>query len=129
MQTCAACRKEYDLQVSSLKVTRSWLNADRVDWNESEWKDLIHRAVGKKAGTAPSRSIRIGRRIWAYAAALVLIVGMSLLVSLPWDRVPETKTLEARNDQEIVSMTFIAQDTGVRINWFFNKNFKLEDNK
>lgn len=36
---------------------------------------------------------------------------------------------EKEAQQDVLSMTFVSQETGLRIVWFFNKNFEWEDKK
>jgi hypothetical protein len=31
--------------------------------------------------------------------------------------------------QEVISMTIVSKETGLKIVWFFNKNFNLEENE
>lgn len=147
---CPRCRLDYEALKRAVKRTKEWLRADMVDWSEAEWKAVIRKALDaeKKRAARQSAVPFLApwpfRKGWAYAvmagATLILswfIWGPALNIREKGFRAqgpsrPETTMiLSAQQDvsQDIVSMTIISKETGLKINWFFNKNFEWEEKK
>ena len=82
------------------------------------------------------------KKVWAYSLIGVLAVALTLLfiirpsiiqkkMGLGSEKFTEEQTQLFRSSpeefkQEVVSMTIVSQETGLKIVWFLNKNFELE---
>lgn len=147
---CPWCREDYERLKLALEQTKEWLSADAADWKEPEWQDIIRKAreVGKKStvrqSVVPILAPWPFRKVWAYSLMAAAGLILSWLIWGPSIRMRETsvraeaplqqqKSIQMAAQQEIpqdiVSMTLISKETGLKINWFFNKNFKWEEKK
>jgi hypothetical protein len=71
---------------------------------------------------------------WAYAFMAGAMLLLTLLVVRPplvkqVGLAPEYIDTVEMEEQEVVSMTMVSKETGLKIVWFFNKNFNLEENE
>jgi hypothetical protein len=75
------------------------------------------------------------RPVWAYALLALLAAGLSYLVLVP---LPEgdarraalyipSQDRAASHDQDIVSITFVSRESGLKVQWFFNRHFNLKE--
>ena len=83
------------------------------------------------------------KKAWAYALMAVLAVALTLLFVIRPSIIQKQRGLESEKvtqaqlfrsfrdkpDQDVISMTMVSKETGLKIVWFFNKNFELEDKK
>lgn len=128
LEKCPECRREYDAYVLSLEKTKEWLKTDRMDWEDWEWQAVLQ---GVKKEKAPKVSPLVPwpfKKNWAYALMAVCVVVLTLLVVRP-SFIEEGTGAEERMlaQQEVISMTMVSQETGLKIVWFFNKNFELKE--
>ncbi len=140
LERCRKCRIEYDAYLLSLEKTKEWLEEVRQDWNEREWQEALRRATGKKEPKALSLAPWPFKKAWAYAMMAVFAFLLSLFLIRPsfikQKMEPETgaiaglkqepEKMRKESQQDIISMTLVSHETGLRIVWFFNKNFELE---
>jgi hypothetical protein len=63
----------------------------------------------------------------------VMLLLSTLVVWPPFgkqiDLAPKYLEVAGMKKQEVVSMTMVSKETGLKIVWFFNKNFNLEENE
>lgn len=141
LQRCPKCRSEYEAYLFSLEKTKELLEADRKNWEEGEWQEVLRKAVEEKAPEVSPLVPWPFKKAWAYAFMAVIAVLLALFVIKPSfiheDFIPGSgmvaenqpqlfEGLEARPKQDIISMTLVSKETGLKIVWFFNKNFELE---
>ena len=138
LEKCPRCRKEYDMHMASHQAVKASLNRDRIEWVEADWQRAIHSAT--HINEIKDRPKIFIKKVWAYSLMAGAVVILGLLISRPYfthfigkpsEKKPqitaakETQTTE----QEIVSMTLVSKKTGLKVKWFLNKNFDLEDKK
>ncbi len=142
LEKCPECRQEYDSYILSLEKTKEWLAKDRKDWEESDWQRALQRALKDKKLEVSSLVSWPFKKAWAYSLLGVLTVALTLLfiirpsiiqkkMGLGSEKFTEEQAQLFRSspeesEQEVVSMTFVSQETGLKIVWFLNKNFELE---
>ena len=142
LEKCPECRQEYDSYILSLEKTKEWLAKDRKDWEESDWQRTLQRALKDKKPEVSSLVPWPFKKIWAYSLTGVLAVALTLLfiirpsiiqkkMGLGSEKFTEEQAQLFRSSpeefkQEVVSMTIVSQETGLKIVWFLNKNFELE---
>lgn len=130
LQGCRSCQQEYTHYQTILQQSREWLMQERRDWEEAEWKKTvwtaIEKAEEKKSWLVPWPF----EKRWAFVLMFASAILLSLLVLHPSfvkDNSGRTPTFSALESQsEIVSMKFVSKETGLKINWFFYKDLKLE---
>jgi len=126
----------------SLEKTKEWLAKDRKDWEESDWQQALQRAIkDKKPEVTPLVPWPL-KKAWAYSFIGMLVVAIALFfiirpsimqkkMGLGSERFTQEQAQLFRSspeesEQDVVSMTLVSKETGLKIVWFLNKNFELE---
>ncbi len=142
LEKCPKCRQEYNSYVLSLEKTKEWLAKERIDWNERDWQQALQRAIkDKKPEVAPLVSWPF-KKVWAYSLIGMLVVALTLIFIIrpliiqkkmglgsekfTQEQAQLFRSSPEESEQEVVSMTLVSQETGLKIVWFLNKNFELE---
>ncbi len=140
LSKCPLCRREYEKYVLLVQKTREWLTEDRLDWEEKKWQQTLREiAVGgsKKPSLVPWPFLKR----WAFALMAGAVLLIIVLVVRPpivekiglkpkhvdGMKIEALRAAEEVEQQEVVSMTMVSKETGLKIVWFFNKNFDLEE--
>lgn len=131
IQSCQACRQELEGYTHALGEIRGWLNQAAVDWEETEWRQRINKTLW--AGKTSKKELAPWpfRPVWAGLAMLLVTIGLSwvLLKPVPSGRevLPQNLTAkeESSSQQEIIAITLVSKESGLKVNWFLNKNFDL----
>jgi len=132
---CPGCRVELEAFRKDLASIRAEARDEGVaDWSAGEWRVMMGRvaaearaAGGQKARTAPATGLR-----WAAAAATagalfglvimgVLIKGTSLRRTVPPG--PTNAAGPSRPEQDRVTVTMVAPESGLQVVWILDKNF------
>jgi anti-sigma factor RsiW len=137
IKRCSQCRAEYEAFRASYESVKAWMAVDALEWEDTDWKRTLRLALGSQKGSPPSLALWPFRRVWAYTLMAALAVGLSWLLIRPaavgnsGGRDPLTVSSAGPNapEQDVVSMTMISQETGLKIVWFFDKKFNLEENQ
>ena len=144
MEKCPECRYEYDSYILSLGKTKEWLVKEREDWKDREWQQIVKKAIVDKGPEVLPFAPWPFRKSWAYVMMAVFTVVFTFFVIRPGfykeGVIPGTRmvaesqaklfeSFKDKPEQDIISMTMVSKDTGLKIVWFFNKNFDLEDEK
>jgi len=181
LERCADCGRALEELRAALDGIRAIAGRETLDWPEAEWKGLMARVKSEKPGPRPVSPIgAIPRKAWAYAFAIVLVLGIAALIlrsilsppaapllseivtatpaqpsrSLKTDEAPSFRyprdipfkvqrertatpdraTLAAgpaseKTTQNLMSMTLVSQETGLKVHWTLNKNFEWKEEK
>jgi len=130
LKNCQSCQQEFTHYQTILQQTREWLEVERKDWEEAEWKTTVlaafEKTEEKKSWLAPWPF----DKKWAFGLMTASAILLSFLVLHPSfvkDNKGRVPTLSAVNSQpEILSIKIVSKETGLKINWFFHKDLKLE---
>lgn len=134
MEGCSCCQEEYEKYAVIVSTTREWLSEERIGWEEEEWQQAIRSVLERSTPRKISLIPWSFPKKWAYA----LMAGVMLLVTTLVVRPPFVKQFGLSpkyidtgkmEEQEVVSMTMVSKETGLKVVWFFNKNFNLEENE
>jgi hypothetical protein len=140
LQLCPECRGEYDSLIVSLEKTKEWLAKERIGWKEIEWQEVVQKATEEREFRVSSLAPWPFKKAWAYAIMAVFVFLLTLFVVRPsfikQKAEPESKMIaglrqepervKEESQQDVISMTLVSHETGLKIVWFFNKNFNLE---
>jgi len=134
LKSCSRCQDEYNSYIQSLGKTKEWLAKERREWEEKEWQQAVRNAIREKPLKVSPLVPWPFRKVWAYAVMAVLVIGLTFFLVRPSfikEGVgPGTDALaKEKPEQDIISMTMVSKETGLKIVWFFNKNFELEEKK
>ncbi|MGB2906493.1 MAG: zf-HC2 domain-containing protein [Candidatus Aminicenantaceae bacterium] len=132
LQACEACRQEFALYKQSLQQTRDWFDQAEPSWTEGAWRRAVGHAVTSRPRPALAGRSLLYRPAWAYAAMALMAAALTFLVVRP---LPESDTLggplaaaaSASPSQDIVTLTLVSQESGLKVQWFLNRNFKLKE--
>ena len=129
IQMCERCHHEFQMYRLSLEKTKEWLQVETGDWDEAEWNRLIQRARTKNR----ERSFLT---LWPFKKgwALTFMAATALLLSILVVHPSLLKNIGERtsasileiSSPEVLSLKIVSKETGLKINWFFHKDLKLE---
>ena len=129
LHECKGCQHEYRMHLLSLKKTTGWLTRESVDWNESDWSKIIRGALRR----TERKKVMVPwpfRKGWAFVLMATTAVLLSLFIfhpSLIKERMGKTTAaLQEESFQDVFSIKIVSKETGLKINWFFHKDLKLE---
>ncbi len=143
LERCPKCRQEYDSCVLSLGKVKEWLKEEKRDLENREWEEIIKKAVEKGTPRVSPLIPWPFKKAWAYALMAFLAVAITLFVvnsSFIQEKgrgVEGLKQAQAQlpanslqeSQQDVISVTLVSQETGLRIFWFLDKNFELKEEK
>ena len=134
LEGCSQCQMEYEKYTELVADTRKWLTENKIQWEEQKWREIVQTVVDQGSRKRTSLVPWPFPRAWAYAfmAGVMLLVTI-LVVRPPFVEqvclTPKYEEVSGMEKQEVVSMTMVSKETGLKIVWFFNKNFDLEENE
>ena len=130
LERCPACRRERDAWLRSRRALLAGMEASRMKWEEHEWERAVRAAAAPPAGRRRSRRFRPLRPAPALALAALAALILSVFLFGPGGGPPEPGQGEETGvRQDIVAVTLVSRDTGLKVHWFFNREFELEENQ
>jgi hypothetical protein len=134
IEKCSRCREEYEKYAFLVGQTREWFSKREIGWEEQEWKQTVRSVLDQVSQKKTALSPWPFPKAWAYALmAGVILLLTTLVVRPPFVEqigvTPKYVEAEKMKEQEVVSMTMVSKETGLKIVWVFNKNFNLEENE
>jgi anti-sigma factor RsiW len=139
LDECADCRKEEQEFAAARQAAQVLARADEPeDWDDAEWLHLLQSITLskiEKKKALPGLSLK---PVLASALALLVIAaGAFFFLKRPSAPPDARATLQPPSQdliaparktgkQDVPSMTIISKETGLKIIWFFNKNFEAE---
>lgn len=143
MEECSRCRKDYEKYALLVSQTRGWFAENRAEWQEQEWQRAVKAAIEQGAEKKTAMVPWPFPKAWAYALMAAVMLLITVLIVRPpvvekiglvpgytdMARMEKPGGMEEVGRQEVVSMTMVSRETGLKIVWVFNKNFDLEENE
>jgi hypothetical protein len=133
LDVCGECQKDYEVYVRSIKKAREWLSESPVAWGEGEWRRTVQNAWAEKSKFFLVFAPWPFKKGWAIAVMAAVMVVVVFFVTRPLylgvEDFPGQAVLSKRHPQNVVSMTMVSKDTGLKVVWILNKNFNLEENE
>lgn len=133
--------REYERLLGNLRAVAQ---SEEKDWEESAWRLALDRATaGKSEGGRPAEVLR-PRWAWAYAAVIVVLLGAAAVATRNFFH-EAWPTLGARVEagrngslaqagaeprltaQNQLAVTFVSSESGLQVNWYFDKEFEWEE--
>ena len=142
LRSCEACQNEHSHYLRAVAQTRQWLQQQEIRWDESAWKQAATGAVPREVD--PGRALRPWpfKPAVAYALMIFLAAGLTLLVvrpafvpsEIPGEILqtagitdPGSLSRTGPGSQDVVAMTLVSRETGLKVQWFLNRNFNLKE--
>lgn len=134
LEGCLQCQREYEKYTFLVDKTRKWLAEDLVEWEEQEWRETVQSVVNQGSRKRTSLVPWPFPRAWAYTLMAGVMLVLTILIVRPSfvkqiGLTPRYVNVVGAEKQEVISMTMVSKETGLKIVWFFNKNFNLEENE
>ena len=134
LEGCLQCQREYEKYTFLVDKTRKWLAEDLVGWEEQEWREMVQSVVNQGSRKRTSLVPWPFPRAWAYTLMAGVMLLLTILIVRPSfvkqiGLTPKYVNVVGADKQEVISMTMVSKETGLKIVWFFNKNFNLEENE
>lgn len=145
LEKCPRCQQEYQSFRLAIMKTKEWLTEDRKDWEEGQWQQAVQQAIREVKSEVFPLAPRPFKKVWAYVMMAVLVAALGLLFVIgpsfiqdeeasgpglaAENQVQVFKSLAERPEQDVISMTLVSKESGLKIVWFFDKNFDLEEKK
>lgn len=144
LDTCGECQKEYEVYLRSIEIAREWLSESAVTWEEREWRQIVQKVRAKQSTSLSGFAPWPFKKGWAYAAMAAVMIVVVIFVTQPLylgvEDFPDETVLSRyqsqhetgallKSPQDVVSMTMVSKDTGLKVVWILNKNFNLEENE
>lgn len=129
--------KEYRRLLVNLKALA---RSEERDWDESAWRRALARATAEEpAARRPAWRPR-PRWAWAYGAAVVILLGAGAVVTRNLFHRPSAAAVEEagpapeggaadRAAQKQLSVTLVSGESGLRVYWYFDKEFDWKEEK
>jgi len=139
LKACPACRREAGVMAAALGAAKALARSEEVgDWSESQWRSMMREITS--AGIEPKRLLTgpVWKPVLAGVTALLLIVSGALLFLKKPSGAPAVQTAFRAPSQSLAasvqapdggggkSTTIISKETGLKIIWFYNKDFQGE---
>ncbi len=127
LRSCTVCQNQQARYLDAVGQARRWLQRQELTWNETEWKQAVERAVSKEKDTGkvllpwPFKPVAAYVLMVFFAAALTVLVVSSSFV--PW----QAPGIAVQDSQDVVAVILVSRDSGLKVQWFFNRNFNLEE--
>jgi hypothetical protein len=143
IEECSRCRKDYEKYAILVSQTRAWFAENKTEWQEQEWQRVVRTAIEQGTEKKTAMVPWPFPKVWAYALMASVMFLMTVLIVRPpvvertglgpgyteMARMEKPGGMEKMEEQEVVSMTMVSRETGLKIVWVFNKNFNLEENE
>ena len=141
---CVDCQKEYEAYDRSLKTAKEWLEDSVVTWKDEDWKRIVIKALRETSESSSGFEPWPFKKRWAFALMGAVMVVLVFFITRPLfldiEHFSGQATLEERHSQhgkgavvespqDVVSMTMVSKETGLKVVWVLNKNFNLEENE
>jgi hypothetical protein len=144
IDTCGECQKEHEAFSRSIKTAKEGLGESAVAWGEGEWRRTVQNATAEKSKSLSGFVPWPFKKGWAFVVMVAVMVVVVFFVTRPLylgvedfsgqtilsKRRPQYETgALVKFPQDVVSMTMVSKDTGLKVIWILNKNFNLEENE
>ncbi len=136
IQDCRTCRRELLAFQKSLEAACNLIRDASVPGGPAAWDRALARAQELTSG---GRALLSFKPVWTYAAMAALAAVLTFLVIKP---LPDLETYSlskipaasgsgsiesSASRQDVISMTLISKETGLKVQWFLNRNFSLKE--
>jgi anti-sigma factor RsiW len=146
LESCPVCRTELKELESALEGLRTVAREEERDWTESEWHSLVARVTAEPVRRRRPVFRGSPRLAWAFGIVFFFLVGLAVVLfkpvfkdvlsPLPGERVSASPAglslagaAEEPLSQNRLSVTLVSKESGLRVYWYFNKNFNWEEEK
>ena len=121
---------------AALARLRAAAREEERDWQDAEWRALLDKAASQRPEPPLALPAPSPRFAWRYATLILFFIGLAAVFF--WNVRPKPSgplvsenAASARDEesgsQDVISMTLVSQESGLRVHWYFNKNFDWKE--
>ena len=121
---------------ATLARLRALAREEERDWPAAEWRALIDKAASQRPEPRIAPPALSPRFVWRYATLIVFFIGLAAVFF--WNVRPKPSGLpvsgsgvlapeEKSGSQDVISMTLVSQESGLKVHWYFDKNFDWKE--
>jgi len=121
---------------AALARLRAAAREEERDWPEADWRVLVEKASSQRPEGRPALPAPRLRFAWRYAIPAVFFIGFAAVFfwnirpPLPGPSASESMISapdETSGSQDVISMTLVSQESGLKVHWYFDKNFDWKE--
>ncbi len=126
IRNCRSCRQELRACRQSIEAARKLMRRVSVLGSQPAWDRALSRALTPTSADRVRLSLRPA---WNYAAMALLAALLTFLVVKP---LPDLESYSRNREasasaQDVISITLVSQETGLKVQWFLNRKFSLKE--
>jgi ferric-dicitrate binding protein FerR (iron transport regulator) len=121
---------------AALTRLRAAAREEERDWPDADWLALVEKAASQRLEPRPLPRAQRPRFAWRYATLILFFVGLAAVFF--WNVRPKpsgppvaenavSAPSPESGSQDVISMTLVSQESGLRVYWYFNKNFDWKE--
>ncbi len=141
LDRCPGCRQEAQDMAAALEAAKGLAHEEGLrDWTDTEWRQMLRALTAVDFDRRPRFERLVRRPVFASGLALLIFAATLLwLTKNPplklGDRLPQARSQTAgerpkeSGAQDVISMTLVSQETGLKIVWFFDNKFEWKENQ
>jgi anti-sigma factor RsiW len=128
IESCPVCRRELNALLRARRSGLAYQRATRISWDEIAWDRAVQTAVA--GGISRPRRFFLHPLRPAPGLVLTALAALALVVVLfrsgtgPAD---SGRVAAAEKAPDMLAVTFVSGDSGLKVKWFFNRKFDLEE--
>lgn len=139
LEKCAACRRMADETERALRAAKAMARAEEAgDWTAAEWRTLLKNITAEKPARktawagGPLKPVLAGALVLFFiVAGAFLFLGRSPVktdarAGLRASSQNPAQPARPSDNPDVSSVTIVSKKTGLKIIWFYNKNFEGE---
>lgn len=130
IQSCEECHHEFTVYKESVSAAKAWVKQDYTEWQEDTWMQSVKLAIQTKPASQGSLWPWPYKPVWAYAMMITILIVFSVFLLKPFpfgEELLSPTEMALTPQQDIVAVTLVSKESGLQVQWFFNKNYNLEE--
>jgi anti-sigma factor RsiW len=139
LEACPSCRREAAGMAAALRAAKALARTDEVeDWSEPQWRSMMREITSSRIARKRILAGPAWKPVLAGAVALLLVVSgayfflkrssepSSVQTALRTPSQSLTAPVQPPERGDGKSKTIISKESGLKIIWFYNKDFQGE---
>lgn len=121
---------------AALARLRAAAREEERDWPDEDWRALVEKAASQRLEPRPVTPAPRPRFAWRYATLILFFIGLAAVFF--WNVRPKPSGSPVAGNavsapgpkggsQDVISMTLVSQESGLKVYWYFDKNFDWKE--
>jgi hypothetical protein len=115
---------------------RAAAREEERDWQDADWRALVKKAASQQPEPRIAPAVPRPRLAWRYAYLVLFLSGLAAVFF--WNVRPKSSgppvsenaaaaPEQESGSQDVISMTIVSQASGLKVHWYFDKNFEWKE--